>query len=236
MKRFSTALVALTALSMTAWAEDAPKLETTVQKFSYMMGYRLARDMAQQGIRNLDADALTAGIKGALSGKEFALERDEIQKVMAEYQAMMQKSRTQEETANAEAGRQFLAENATRDGVQSLDGGVQYKVEREGNGAKPVATDTVRVHYSGTLLDGTEFDSSYERGQPTDLGLGNVIPGWRTALMAMPVGSKWTICIPSEQAYGARGAGARIGPNQTLRFDIELLEVLGPAPETTPQP
>ena len=226
MKRFLTALLALTFLCTTAWAEDAPKLETTVQKFSYMMGYRLARDMAQQGIRDVDADALAAGIKGALTGEKFALERDELQKVMTEYQAMMQKSRTQEEAANAEAGRQFLAENAKRDDVQSLDGGVQYKVEREGSGAKPTATDTVRVHYSGTLLDGTEFDSSYQRGQPTDLGLGNVIPGWRTALMAMTVGSKWTIWIPSEQAYGARGAGAQIGPNQTLRFDIELLEIV----------
>ena len=226
MKRLFFALMALTLVVPAANSEEVPKLDSAVEKFSYFMGYRLARDMAQQGITKVDAQAMVAGIKRALAGESFPLEREELSQAMAEYRAMTQAERTQEGDMNAEAGRKFLADNANRDGVQSLDGGVQYKVERDGAGAKPTQSDTVRVHYSGKLLDGTEFDSSYARGEPTDLGLANVIPGWRTALMAMPVGAKWTIWIPAEQAYGANGAGAQIGPNQTLQFDIELLEIV----------
>ena len=128
---------------------------------------------------------------------------------------------------NLEKGKKFLEENAKQEGVDTLSDGIQYKVITKGEGAMPKETDIVKVHYKGTLIDGTEFDSSYSRGEPTQFPLNQVIPGWTKALQAMPVGSKWIIYIPADQAYGQRGGGP-IGPNETLIFEVELLEIVKP--------
>ena len=129
--------------------------------------------------------------------------------------------------ANELAVKKFLEENAKKSGVDTLANGIQYKIIKKGEGAKPAATDMVKVHYRGTLIDGTEFDSSIKRGEPVEFPLNRVIPGWTTALQQMPVGSKWEIFIPSDQAYGPRGNGS-IGPNETLIFEVELLDIVTP--------
>lgn len=226
MKRMLAGAVALTLFSASAGAQEAPKLDTVAEKFSYAMGYRMARDMIRQGLTDLDASALAAGVSDSMQGKDFPFSQEELTEIMTVFRTKLQERQASMATANAEAGKKFLSENASAEGVQTLPAGVQYKVHTEGSGAMPAATDSVRVHYSGKLLNGTEFDSSYKRGEPTELNLKNVIPGWREALMAMPAGSKWTIWIPAEQAYGPGGAGGMIGPNSTLSFDIELIEVV----------
>jgi FKBP-type peptidyl-prolyl cis-trans isomerase len=145
---------------------------------------------------------------------------------MGAYQQEMIAQRASEAEANKAKGDAFMQANAAKEGVKAMADGVQYKEITTGTGATPAATDKVRVHYTGTLIDGTEFDSSRSRGEPTELTVGDVIPGWQAALAQMPVGSRWMVWIPPEQAYGMRGAGATIGPNETLVFDIELLEIL----------
>lgn len=139
----------------------------------------------------------------------------------------MQEVAMKKATENAEKGKKFLEENAKKSGVDTLANGIQYKIIKKGEGAKPAATDMVKVHYRGTLIDGTEFDSSIKRGEPVEFPLNRVIPGWTTALQQMPVGSKWEIFIPSDQAYGPRGNGS-IGPNETLIFEVELLDIVTP--------
>lgn len=129
---------------------------------------------------------------------------------------------------NLTKGAEFMKENAKKSGVDTLSDGIQYKVVKEGNGPKPVATDMVKVHYKGTLIDGTEFDSSIKRNEPAEFRLNQVIPGWTKAIQQMPVGSKWILYIPSDQAYGPRGAGGAIGPNETLIFEVELLDIVNP--------
>ncbi len=129
--------------------------------------------------------------------------------------------------ANKKEGEAFLAANKSKEGVVTLPSGLQYKILQQGTGPKPTASDSVVCNYRGTLLNGTEFDSSYKRGQPATLGVGQVIPGWTEALQLMPVGSKWQLFIPSNLAYGARGAGSDIGPNSTLTFEVELLSIQG---------
>ena len=125
-----------------------------------------------------------------------------------------------------QAGEAFLAENATKEGIQTTDSGLQYRIVEEGSGPTPTISDTVRCHYAGTLIDGTEFDSSYKRGQPAEFPVSGVIAGWTEALQMMPAGSKWEVFLPSEIAYGSRGAGGAIGPNETLVFTIELLDIV----------
>jgi len=226
MMRMLAGTAALTLLAAGASAQDAPDLTSVVQKFSYAMGYRVARDMTKQGIKDIDSAALAAGVNDAMASKAFPFDREQLTEIMTAYRTMVEAEQASLAGNNAEVGKKFLAENETAEGVQTLPGGIQYKIHTEGEGALPAADDTVRVHYSGKLLDGTEFDSSYKRGEPTELNLQNVIPGWRTALTAMPTGSKWTIWIPSDLAYGNAGAGGLIGPNSTLSFDIELIAVV----------
>ena len=226
------ALVAIAPLG--AGAQDATPLESDYQKFSYAMGFRMARDLMQQGVNKVDPEALRMGLEDAMSGESFRFTPDEIRAAMQGYQQEVVAERAALADSNNQAGKAFLSENGKKDGVVTLDKGVQYKVLTEGTGEKPGAGDKVKVHYVGTLLDGTEFDSSRKRGEPTELGLGDVIPGWQQALAEMPTGSRWMVWIPPEQAYGLRGAGALIGPNETLAFDIELIEVMPPASAPAP--
>ncbi len=222
-------LAALVLAAPAMAAAQEPALESNLQKFSYAMGYRMARDLMQQGVQKVDPDALAVGVGEAMSGGQFRFSPDEIREVMNAYQQELIEERAKAASENKDEGDAFMKANAGADGVKSLEDGVQYKVLTEGTGAKPAVSDKVKVHYTGTLLDGTEFDSSRRRGEPTELALGDVIPGWKQALAEMPVGSRWEVWIPPEQAYGLRGAGAVIGPNETLKFDIELIEIVKPA-------
>jgi len=201
-------------------------LDSDFQKFSYAMGFRMGRDLLQQGVRKLDSAALAIGVKEAISGADFRFTQEEIKAVMTAYQEALVEERTGEALANKDKGDAFMKVNAEKEGVQSMDNGLQYKILSAGTGDKPAGDAKVKVHYTGTLIDGTEFDSSRARGEPTELTLDAVIPGWQQALTQMPVGSRWMVWIPPEQGYGLRGAGASIGPNETLIFDIELIEVV----------
>lgn len=189
---------------------------------SFYIGYMYGSGMQRMGIKEPNMNALVAGMNSALQKKEMKTDPQAMDMYLNNYLQELSQRRAEE---NAKKGAEFLRENAKKAGVDSLAGGVQYKVIKAGDGAKPLETDVVRVHYRGTLIDGTEFDSSIKRGEPAEFQLNRVIPGWTTALKEMPVGSKWEIYIPSEQAYGARNAGP-IGPNETLIFEVELLDIV----------
>ena len=217
-------------LFLSAWAlplaaADPVEIESTEQIVSYGIGMQIAQSLMQQDVTIVDIDVIALAIEDILSGREPRITSARIQEAQGAYlQLVAQKKQEQAEAAQA-AGEAFLAENRERPGVVELDSGLQYKVLVEGNGALPTNTDTVSVHYRGTLLDGQEFDSSYRRNQPAEFPVGNVIAGWQQALLLMPVGSKWELWIPAGLAYGSSGAGAKIGPNATLHFEVELLEI-----------
>ncbi len=205
----------------------ATELNTDEQKLGYIIGMDIGKSLRQQGAE-VDLDALVEAIRATFNGEELAMTAEEAGAVR---QAFIQKRQAaqQAETAAAGAsnlaeGEKFLAENKLKEGVQTTDSGLQYKVMTMGDGAKPAATDTVKVHYRGTLLDGTEFDSSYARNEPISFGLNRVIAGWTEGVQLMPIGSKFMFYIPPELGYGA-GGGGPIPPNSTLIFEVELLEI-----------
>jgi FKBP-type peptidyl-prolyl cis-trans isomerase FklB len=208
---------------------------TDKDKSSYAIGVNLGNNFKMQGL-DIDADVFAQGMKDAMAGGEMAMTEEEIKAAMdaLQKQAMakhqeMQKKQMEENAKLAEGAKQrgadFLAQNAKQPGVVTLPSGVQYKIVTEGSGPKPTASSTVTTHYRGTLLNGKVFDSSYDRGQPAQFPVNGVIAGWTEVLQLMPVGSKWTVWIPSDKAYGDQGAGADIGPGETLAFDIELIAV-----------
>jgi FKBP-type peptidyl-prolyl cis-trans isomerase len=203
-------------------------LETEKQKISYSIGLNIGKNCKQDQI-DLDMEALMRGVKDAMSDSTPLLTQAQIQETMQKLQQEMMTKQNEKANAmsdeNKKAGEMFLAENANKEGVITLPSGLQYKIIKAGTGAKPKLTDEVTTHYRGTLIDGTEFDSSYKRGEPTSFPVNGVISGWTEALQLMPVGSKWQLFVPSHLAYGARGAGGTIGPNATLVFDIELLAI-----------
>jgi FKBP-type peptidyl-prolyl cis-trans isomerase FklB len=178
---------------------------------------------------DVDPKILLRGLQDALAGAKPLLSEDELKSTLTTLQADVRKRQMEKMQAAAEAnkkqGDEFLAANKAKPGVITLPSGLQYKVLQEGSGPKPTATDSVVVNYRGTLLNDTEFDSSYKRGQPATLALGQVIKGWTEALQLMPVGSKWQLFVPADLAYGGRGQGPVIGPNATLIFEIELLSI-----------
>jgi len=190
---------------------------------------------------DIDPNILLQGLKDGLAGSKTLLTDDEARATMMALQndlRQKQQAKMQEAgAANLKAGQDFLAANKTKEGVVTLPSGLQYKILTEGTGPKPSADDSVVCNYRGTLLDNTEFDSSYKRGQPTTFQVGQVIRGWTEALQLMPVGSKWQLFIPPDLAYGPRGAGANIGPNATLIFEVELLSIQPKAKsEASPPP
>lgn len=209
-------------------------LDTPEQRLSYGIALRMGERMKSDGM-SLDVDAYAQGIRDAFEGAQAKLTDEEINAEMMAFQERLQAEQqaVQEAaaTANAEAGAAFLAENANREGVTVTESGLQYEVMEAGEGAKPGLEDTVEVHYRGTLVDGTEFDSSYSRGQTVSFGVTQVIPGWTEALQLMSVGAKYKLYIPSDLAYGPAGAGQAIGPNATLIFDVELVSIVAPASE-----
>ncbi len=202
-------------------------LKTDKDKQSYAIGMNIGKSIHRDGV-DVDPNILLRGMKDALAGGKTVLTDDEAKAVMTNLQAEMRKQQAEKAQVAAEtnkkAGDAFLAENKTKDGVVTLPSGLQYKILTEGTGPKPTATDTIVCNYKGTLLDNTEFDSSYSRKQPLTIPVGGVIKGWTEALQLMPVGSKWQLFIPSDLAYGPQPKGP-IGPNSTLIFEVELLSI-----------
>lgn len=205
-------------------------LATKKDKVSYAIGMNVGAGLRQQPIE-VDPNIVAQGLKDAMAGGKMALTPEEARAVLAELQGELQKSQeakmAQLGDANKKEGATFLATNKAKEGVVALPSGLQYKVLKQGSGPKPTASDTVVCNYRGTLIDGKEFDSSYKRGQPASFPVSGVIRGWTEALQLMPVGSKWELFIPSDLAYGDRGAGADIGPGSTLVFEVELLSIQG---------
>lgn len=209
-------------------AADNVKLNNDKQKLGYVLGYRMALQLNIHQFPASDADrkAFLQAFEDVMDRKNPRLEPDEMQRVFVAYrQKELNKLKVMAEQ-NRTKGESFLAENRGKQGVQTLTSGLQYKVLQAGNGKRPGTNDGVRVHYEGKLIDGTVFDSSYQRGQPVVLTLDKVIKGWQDILPMMQTGAKWRVFVPHQLAYGERGAGGRIGPNETLIFDIELLEVV----------
>jgi FKBP-type peptidyl-prolyl cis-trans isomerase len=205
-------------------------LKTQKDKFSYALGMNLGKSLHQQSVE-VDPNILARGLKDALTGGKTLLSDDEARATLtaaqAEVRAKQQERMQAAGATNKKDGETFLAANKTKDGVVTLPSGLQYKILTAGTGPKPTASDTVVCNYRGTLINGTEFDSSYKRGQPATFPVGGVIKGWTEALQLMPVGSKWQLVIPADLAYGDRGAGADIGPGATLIFEVELLSIQG---------
>jgi len=193
-----------------------------MSKISYALGMNLAQNLKASGIETIEYAEFTKGLEAAFEGKETQMSADEANQTLQQFFGELQAK--QAEVA-IQAGKDFLAENAKKEGVVTLESGLQYEIMTEGNGDKPAATDQVECHYHGTLIDGTVFDSSVQRGEPATFPVNGVIQGWVEALQLMPVGSKWRLFIPSDLAYGERGAGQQIGPHTTLIFEVELLAI-----------
>ncbi len=213
----------------TAKSTAAPlTLKTSKDKFSYALGMKMGANLHKQNVP-VDPAIFQRGMKDGLAGGKTLLTDEEAQSAIMDVQKEMrekQQAKMKEEgEENKKTGDAFLAQNKSKDGVKTTADGLQYKVITQGTGPTPTANDTVSVNYRGTLINGTEFDSSYKRGQPASFPVSGVIKGWTEALQLMPVGSKYQIFIPSDLAYGERGAGADIGPNSTLIFEVELLSI-----------
>ncbi len=209
-----------------ASAQQADTPEATIEKFSYAMGYRMAKDLIRQNISVVDPTSLAAGVNDSLQGNPFALAGVDMQKVIEAYQNLMLQVSVIRAEENTKEGKDFMLANKDKDGVKVFENGIQYKILTEGTGPTPKADDDVKVHYVGRLLDGEVFDSSRQRDKPAEFNLSGVIKGWTETLKQMPTGSRWLVWIPPELAYGPSSPGGKIGPNQTLEFEIELLEVL----------
>lgn len=203
-----------------------------VVQASYAVGYQFGKNLATTGIKGFDSKEILAGINDGLQGKDSKLSQEEVQAAMTALDAEIQKAIAEKAKEFAEKGKAFLAENAKRNGVVTTKSGLQYEVVEQGKGAKPKATDIVKVNYEGKLTDGTVFDSSIKRGEPVEFAVDAVIPGWKEALQLMQVGEKAKLYIPSDLAYGERGIPPTIPANAVLVFDVELLSIK--QPETQP--
>jgi len=199
---------------------------TVEQRVSYGIGRQMGDQLAQNSFEGVDPDAVAAGVKAALSGQPSAVEESLMRAAFEEIQKRMEAAQAEQAKAGAAEGEVFLAENAKRAEVTVTDSGLQYEVLATGDGEKPSLASTVRTHYHGTLIDGSVFDSSVNRGEPAEFPVSGVISGWTEALQLMPVGSKWRLYVPHELAYGERGAGGAIGPYAALIFDVELLSIV----------
>jgi FKBP-type peptidyl-prolyl cis-trans isomerase FklB len=208
-------LIATTGL----WAQ---KSTTSMDSVSYSLGILLAQNLKKQGVSDIDATRLAKGIDDVINDNELEISLDDANQMV---QAYMKTQQAKQYESVIEEGEKFLKENARREEVTELESGLQYEVLQEGEGETPTASDRVTVHYTGKLLDGTVFDSSVERGEPATFDVTQVIKGWVEALQLMKPGARWRLYIPYYLAYGERGAGPKIGPYQTLVFDVELLKI-----------
>jgi FKBP-type peptidyl-prolyl cis-trans isomerase len=237
MKYAVIVAVAVSAAFALGAAEDSP-LKDSKDRVSYMLGMNLGKQLKQADVQ-INTDLYLQGLKDVLSDGKTLLTEDEARQTMMTFQTEMrtkqmekQKVQTEKQKVAGEKNKKeadaFLAENKKKEGVKVTASGLQYKVIKAGTGPMPKADDTVATHYRGTLTDGTEFDSSYKRGEPATFPVNGVIKGWTEALQMMPVGSKWQLVIPGDLAYGERGSPPKIGPNATLQFDLELIEIKKP--------
>lgn len=219
----------LSALSLLIFTSSAviagsDNLDTDKKKLSYTVGYSIGMNL-KNGNMDVDAEVIGQAIDDVMSEKTPSLSEGDMKAAMQKFQAAKAKEISAAGENNKVVGNKFLEENKAKKGVVTLPSGLQYKEIIAGKGKKPQLTDSVSVHYRGTLINGTEFDSSYKRGAPTTLKANGVIKGWQEALLLMPEGAKWQIYVPQDLAYGPRGAGGKIGPNETLIFDIELVAI-----------
>lgn len=194
-----------------------------MDKVSYALGLSIGNNFQNSGIKQLQVEDFMKGLEDVLGEKQPAISYEEAKQVINDYFMKLQQERLE---INKQAGAEFLEINRHKAGVVELPSGLQYQILKQGTGAKPSANDKVKCHYHGTLINGTVFDSSVQRGEPATFGVSQVIPGWVEALQLMPVGSKWRLFIPSNLAYGEHGAGDVIEPNSTLIFDVELLDIV----------
>ena len=224
MKKVRTiGLGTLGFLLLTTACEKKVDLASDKGKASYAIGHQIGKNMKYQGLK-LDVDAFAIAIRDAMEDKKPRLEEGQMREAMRKMNEDRRKASTEEMVKNSVIGQKFLDENKTKEGVEVTTSGLQYKVITEGKGAKPTASDTVKVHYRGTLINGTEFDSSIARNEPAKFPVSAVIPGWTEALQLMPVGSKWELYVPSHLAYGERG-NPNIPANSVLIFEVELLDI-----------
>jgi FKBP-type peptidyl-prolyl cis-trans isomerase FklB len=221
--RLSSCILTL-LLGISAFAAEEKPLANQKEKSSYGIGVNVGKRFRHETI-DLDSDAFIRGIKDALAGKPLALSDAELTQVMETLRKDMETKNEQQAEKSKKSGDDYLAQNKTKEGVKTLQDGLQYKVLKEGNGPMPKETDTVTVHYKGALTDGTEFDSSYKRGEPTSFPVTGVIKGWTEALQKMKVGSKWQLTIPPDLAYGENSPTPLIPPNSVLVFEVELLGI-----------
>lgn len=222
-------LITLITPLFTSPALQAGELTSVQQQASYAVGVKFAQSMQQQKV-DVDAAALSKGILDVLNGKDLALTQEQMNTASKQYHAELQQKQAkllaEQSVANKKQGEAFLAENKNKEGVITLESGLQYKVLKSGSGEQPKLDDKVTTHYRGTLIDGTEFDSSYSRNKPSSFSVTGVIKGWTEALQLMHVGDKWQLFVPADLAYGKQAPrGSKIGPNSTLIFEIELLEI-----------
>ena len=236
MKKSLIILAFTLALAPLSPAAD-PKLDDQKDKVSYSIGLDIGSTLKRQTI-DVNEETLNRGIQDGLTGAKALLTDDQVKEVMAAFQKDLVAKQAAKKKADGEknlaAGKKFQDENKAKEGVKTTASGLQYKVEKEGTGPTPKATDTVKVNYRGTTIEGKEFDSSYKRNEPATFPVNRVIKGWTEALQLMKAGSKYHLVIPADLAYGERGAGADIGPQSTLVFDVELLSIEPPA--ATPKP
>ena len=224
MKRLIIIALCVLITGNIGFAQKKGTPKTKKEKVSYSIGISIGRNFKNQGVE-IDQAAFTQGVKDALKGSKTALTEMDMENTMSAFQEEMMAKVEAQNKVKLDEGKAFLEANKNKEGVITLPSGLQYKVIKSGDGPKPTKDQTVSCHYRGTLLDGTEFDSSYKRGQPTEFPVGGVIKGWTEALQLMPVGSKWQLFIPSDLAYGPNGAGGMIGPNATLIFEVELISI-----------
>ena len=199
------------------------KYTEELDKVSYCFGLSIASNLLSSGVNTINTEAFVDAIRTVYAGQMPEIKPEEANQILQDYFNKLQNERGKAATA---AGEQFLKDNKSKEGVVTLKSGLQYKVISTGNGAIPKSSDTVKCHYEGRLINGAVFDSSIRRGEPAEFPVNGVIAGWVEALQLMPVGSKWQLYIPSDLAYGPHGAGQAIGPNETLIFDIELLDIV----------
>lgn len=216
------------AQPQTSTAAATPALGDLRSKASYALGMNIGNNLRGQMI-DVDPDLLARGLKDGLTGGKTLMTEDQMRDALTQFgasvRAKQEEKKKEEGEANKKEGETFLAANKTKEGVVTLPSGLQYKIITQGTGPKPTAADTVVCNYRGTLINGTEFDSSYKRGEPSSFPVSGVIKGWTEALQLMPAGSKWQLFVPPDLAYGERGAGADIGPNATLIFEVELVSI-----------
>lgn len=194
-----------------------------MDKFSYAIGLGIGQNLLAMGAKGINVDDFAQAISAVLNGEKTAISHNEAREIVNKF---FEELESKQNAVHIEEGKKFLEENAKKEGIITLPSGLQYEILKEGNGKKATATDQVKCHYEGTLLDGTLFDSSVQRGEPAVFGVSQVIPGWVEALQLMPEGSKWKLYIPSDLAYGAQGAGQMIPPHSTLIFEVELIQVV----------